>query len=143
MKRVLVVFALVILGSIGVLSPAIASAVELNDTICGEEAQAQRGGVKPDICGDIEGAQGPNAVNPLYGPDGIVTSAIYGVSLVIGVVAILVIIIGGIKMTLSNGDAGKVKGARDQVIYACVGLIVAGLAQAIVWFVLKRIGEEG
>ena len=139
MKRVLVIFALVFLGLAGIVSPAHTSAVDLNDTICGQEAQDRRG-VEPDICGDIEGSQSSTAVNPLYGPDGIVTRAIYGVSLAIGVVAILVIIIGGIKMTLSNGDAGKVKGARDQVIYACVGLIVAALAQAIVWFVLRKIG---
>lgn len=142
MRRVLAVFALVFLGFVGVLSPSLVSAVELNETICGEDAQGRRD-IEPEICGDIEGAQSEDAVNPLYGPDGIVTRAISGVSLAIGVIAILVIIIGGIKMTLSNGDAGKVKGARDQVIYACVGLIVAGLAQAIVWFVLKRIGEEG
>ena len=139
MRRALAIFALAILGFVGVMSPSLVSAVELNDTICGQEAQDRRE-IEPEICTDIEGSQGEDAVNPLYGPEGIVTRAIFGVSLAIGVVAILVIIIGGIKMTLSNGDAGKVKGARDQVIYACVGLIVAALAQAIVWFVLRKIG---
>ncbi len=134
MRRILAVFALIFMGFVGVVSPSLVSAVELNQTIC------DGGGVEPEICGDIEGSQSPTAVNPLYGPEGIVTRAIYGLSLAIGVVAILVIIIGGIKMTLSSGDAGKVKGARDQVIYACVGLIVAALAQAIVWFVLRKIG---
>ena len=140
MRRILAVFALIILTSVGVVSPSIVSAVELNETICGQDAEDRRG-LQPEICGDIEGSQESDSVNPLFGPDGIVTRAISALSLVIGVVAMLVIIIGGIKMTLSSGDAGKVKGARDQVIYACVGLVVAGLAQAIVWFVLKRIGD--
>jgi len=139
MRRILAVFALVILGFIGVMSPSIVSAVELNETICGEEAEIRRS-IQPEICGDIEGSQDENSVNPLYGPEGIVTRAIYALSLAIGVVAILVIIIGGIKMSVSSGDAGKVKSARDQVIYACVGLVVAVMAQAIVWFVLRRIG---
>jgi len=141
-RRILAVFALVFLGVVGIASPALTSAIDLNDTICGDEAETRRG-VEPEICGDIEGSQAPDAVNPLYGPEGVATRAINAVSLAIGVIAIIVIIIGGIKIAVSNGDAGKIKGSRDQIIYACVGLVVAGLAQAIVWFVLKRIGEEG
>lgn len=139
MRRILAVFALIFMGFVGVVSPSLVSAVELNQTICGDEAQARRD-IEPEICADIEGSQSATAVNPLYGPEGIVTRAIFGLSLAIGVVAILVIIIGGIKMTTSNGDANKVKSARDQVLYAVVGLIVAGLAQAIVWLVLRKIG---
>ncbi len=56
---------------------------------------------------------------------------------VLGAIAVIVIIIGGIRYTTSNGDAGAIKGAKDTILYAVVGLIVAILAYAIVSFVLN------
>ena len=55
---------------------------------------------------------------------------------VLGAIAVIMIIIGGIRYTTSNGDASATKGAKDTVLYAVVGLIVAILAYAIVNFVL-------
>lgn len=54
-----------------------------------------------------------------------------------GVVAVLVIIWGGIRYTTSNGDASATKSAKDTVLYAVIGLIVAVLAYAIVNFTLS------
>lgn len=59
-------------------------------------------------------------------------------SFVIGVVAVIMIIVGGIKYVLSNGDASQVKSAKDTILYAVIGLIVALLAYAIVNFVTKQ-----
>lgn len=55
---------------------------------------------------------------------------------VLGAIAVIMIIIGGIRYTTSNGDANQTKAAKDTVLYAVVGLIVALLAYAIVNFVL-------
>jgi len=55
---------------------------------------------------------------------------------VIGAVAVLVIIIGGIMYAVSAGDPGKAKKAKDTILYAVVGLAVAMLAYAIVNFVI-------
>ena len=118
-----------------VATPVIA--VDIGQSVCNDDVQ-----FKPEICGDIEGSNQEDAVNPLYGPNGIITRIASALSLIIGVIAILIIIIAGIKMTISSGDSGKVKAARDQIIYAAVGLIVAVLAQGIVRFVLNRIGES-
>lgn len=57
---------------------------------------------------------------------------------IIGTVAVIMIIIGGIRYTLSNGDASQIKSAKDTVLYSVIGLIVAILAYAIVNFVLGR-----
>ena len=57
---------------------------------------------------------------------------------VLGVIAVVVIVIGGIKFTTSDGDAGKIKSARDTILYAVVGLIVAILAYSIVNFVITQ-----
>lgn len=57
---------------------------------------------------------------------------------IIGVVSVIMIIIGGINYTLSQGDSGKVKSAKDTILYAVIGLVVALLAYAIVNFVLGQ-----
>lgn len=54
----------------------------------------------------------------------------------LGAIAVIMIIIGGIRYSTSNGDAGSVKGAKDTILYAVIGLVVAILAYAIVNFVL-------
>ncbi len=55
---------------------------------------------------------------------------------ILGAIAVIMIIIGGIRYTTSNGDASNTKAAKDTILYAVVGLIVAILAYAIVNFVL-------
>ncbi len=51
-------------------------------------------------------------------------------------IAVIMIIIGGIRYTTSNGDASNTKAAKDTILYAVIGLIVAILAYAIVNFVV-------
>jgi len=55
---------------------------------------------------------------------------------VIGVVAVIVIIIGGIRYTTSGGNAASVSAAKNTILYAVIGLVVALLAYAIVNFVI-------
>lgn len=56
---------------------------------------------------------------------------------VLGAIAVLMIVIGGVRYTTSNGDSSAVKGAKDTILYAVVGLVVAVMAYAIVNFVVK------
>ena len=60
-------------------------------------------------------------------------------SIVLGVIAVIMIIIGGIKFTTSQGDGNSTSSARNTIIYAVVGLVVAALAQVLVKFVLSRV----
>lgn len=55
---------------------------------------------------------------------------------VIGVIAVVVIIIGGIRYTTSGGNAASVSAAKNTILYAVIGLVVALLAYAIVNFVI-------
>ena len=57
----------------------------------------------------------------------------------IGLVAVVVIIIGGISFITSQGDSSKVTKARNTILYGIVGLVIALLAYAIVNFVLKGV----
>lgn len=58
---------------------------------------------------------------------------------VVGAVAVIMIIVGGIRYVTSNGEQAHVKGAKDTILYAVVGLVVAILAYAIVNFVVGSI----
>lgn len=56
---------------------------------------------------------------------------------IIGAIAVLMIIIGGLRYVLSAGDQSAVTGAKNTILYAVVGLIIAVMAFAIVNFVLS------
>ena len=58
---------------------------------------------------------------------------------VLALVCVIVIIIGGVNYMTSSGDAGKVKKAKDTILYGVIGLVICVLAFAIVNFVIKNI----
>lgn len=58
---------------------------------------------------------------------------------VLGSVAVIVIVLGGIRYTLSNGDQGQMTTAKNTILYAVIGLVIAVMAYAIVNFVLKSL----
>ena len=57
----------------------------------------------------------------------------------IGFVAVVMIIFGGVQYTTSSGDATKVTKAKNTILYGVVGLVIALLAFAIVNFILDNI----
>jgi len=59
-----------------------------------------------------------------------------------GFVAIIVIVIGGIRYASSNGDASGIQTAKNTIMYAVVGLIVVIMAAAITNFVIASIGGQ-
>lgn len=54
----------------------------------------------------------------------------------IGAVSVLMLIYGGIRYTTSGGNAKSVTDAKNTILYAIVGIVVALLAFAIVNFVI-------
>jgi cytochrome bd-type quinol oxidase subunit 2 len=60
-------------------------------------------------------------------------------SFVVGAVAVIMIVVMGLKFITSQGDASAVASARSGIVYALVGLAVVALAQVIVHFVLGKI----
>lgn len=60
--------------------------------------------------------------------------------LVIGVVAVIMLIVGGFRYVLSNGNEKAISGAKDTILYAVIGIVIALLSFAIVNFVLARFG---
>lgn len=60
-------------------------------------------------------------------------------SIIIGIVAVIMIIVAGLRYVTAGGDANSIGSAKNTLIYAIVGLIVAALAQVIVRFVLGKV----
>ena len=58
---------------------------------------------------------------------------------IIGIVAVIMIILGGFTMMTSSGDPGKVKKGKDTILYGLIGLVICVLAFAIVNFVIMNI----
>lgn len=57
---------------------------------------------------------------------------------ILGAIAVIMIVIGGLKYTVSNGDSSAVTSAKNTILYAVIGLIVAMMAYAIVNFVVGQ-----
>ena len=60
-----------------------------------------------------------------------------------GIIAVVIIIIAGISIAVSQGDPAKLAKATKAIIFAAVGLVVCLLAFAIVNFALEGIGGAG
>ncbi len=58
---------------------------------------------------------------------------------IVGAVAVIMIILGGLRYVTSNGDQAQVKAAKETILYSVVGLIVAIMAFAIVQFVASKL----
>jgi len=59
--------------------------------------------------------------------------------MIVGIVAVITIIVAGIRYVTSGGDGQQTKNARDTILYAIVGLVVAIMAFPIVNFVIDKI----
>ncbi len=59
-------------------------------------------------------------------------------SIVVGAISVIMVIIGGFRYIISNGDSNGVSGAKNTILYALVGLVVVLFAQIIVRFVLSN-----
>jgi hypothetical protein len=58
---------------------------------------------------------------------------------IIGAVSVIMLIYGGIRYTTSGGNANSVTAAKNTILYAIIGLVVAIFAYAIVNWVLDAV----
>lgn len=59
----------------------------------------------------------------------------------VGVVAVIMLIIGGFKYTVSGGNDKSVEAAKNQIMYAVIGIVITLLAAGIVQFVLGQLNN--
>lgn len=76
---------------------------------------------------------------PLFGAGSIWMNLINTLIFIIGAVAVLMIVIGGLKYVMSGGDQAAVNSAKNTILYSVIGLVVAILANAIVNFTINAL----
>ena len=86
-----------------------------------------------------EAAKCDGCPEDLFGDTGVFKQITNIVLYIVGIIAVLMLIIGGIKYVISGGDQKKVTDAKNTVLYAIIGLVIALLAFAIVNFVISAL----
>ena len=136
MKKLFTLPLLTLLATFSLASvlPASASA-QVFDEVCTNSNLTEQ----PTVCKEVQ-AQEANESNPLFGPNGIITFIINLISAIVGIASVIMIILGGFKMVTSGNNPQDVSNAREMVIYAVVGVVLAVSAQLIVRLFLEKLG---
>jgi hypothetical protein len=137
MRRVIISM----LVAISLLAPASlitqpALAVNIWGSTCDKYRDKPPQGEIPAACKDINKQRGDLESNPITK---IIRAAINIISIIGGAAAIIMIIVSGIRLSLSRGDSNAASSARSGLTTSLVGLAVIALAQALVLIVVRAI----
>ncbi|MCJ1966687.1 pilin [Candidatus Nanosynbacter sp. TM7-087] len=91
--------------------------------------------------GGVSSAQGEGVDKVAADPESLVKQFVNIFLFAVGALSVIMLIWGGIRYTTSAGDSNKVTAAKNTVLYAIVGLVVAILAYAIVNMVIGKIAS--
>jgi hypothetical protein len=87
----------------------------------------------------VNAARGTDQPTDLFGTAGVITNLTNVLLFVVGALSVIMIIIGGLRYVVSGGNTTSVAAAKNTVLYAIVGLIIAFLAFAAINFVLGNL----
>ena len=125
MKRIIASLLLVVALSFSavMLLPAVEVAADSKDQVC-QGANAVGGGA-----GCTGGTSELNNIIKVF---------LNLFSVIIGIVAVVMVMVGGFKYITSGGDSGNLTSAKHTVMYALIGLVIVALAHFLVQFVLDK-----
>lgn len=123
------VFAAFVFALAAVFTPVTPS---VNAADCGSPTDGIQAGIN---C--AEGNEVPR--NLFTGEDSIFKTIVNVLLFLIGAISVIMLIYGGIRYTTSGGNSANVTAAKNTILYAIIGLIIAFLAFAIVNFVLDGV----
>jgi hypothetical protein len=95
---------------------------------CGNHVQAV-------ICASNTGIPGGNSDLGLV--VGKVMKAVFGI---MGSIAVIVVMAGGLQYVLSTGDPKRTQRAKETILYAIIGIVISLSAYAIVSFITNGLG---
>ena len=90
-----------------------------------------------------DSARGTQQPANLFGDTGVFSTISSVLLFIVGAIAVIMIIIGGLRYVISGGDATQVQAAKNTILYALVGIIIAILAYAAVNFVIGSFVSSG
>ena len=88
------------------------------------------------ITGGAAAARGSDQTADLFGATGVFKTITNVLLYVLGAISVIMIIIGGLRYVVSGGNSTNVTAAKNTILYAIVGVIIAILSYAIINFVL-------
>ncbi|HCR56109.1 TPA: hypothetical protein DIV49_03985 [Candidatus Saccharibacteria bacterium] len=88
------------------------------------------------IQGGADAAKSDDQSDNLFDEGGLFQTITNVLLFLIGAIAVIMLIIGGIRYTVSGGDSAAITAAKNTILYAIIGIIVAILAYAIVNWVI-------
>lgn len=115
--RVLIIAAVVTVVAVP-LVPGVVLAAGADDVLSGVNVTGNQGG--PSV-------------------EEVIANVINLLSWIVGIIAVIMVIIGGLKYIMSSGDSSNVSSAKNTILYAIIGLVVVAIAQVIVRFVLNNV----
>jgi hypothetical protein len=80
----------------------------------------------PNPAGTADGSTIQTALTLLFG--------------IVGALALLMVVISGFRYIIAQDDSQKIAQAKSALVYSLVGVVIAGLAEAIVSYVLGSFG---
>ena len=86
----------------------------------------------------VKSAQGEGVGEAASDPQTLVKQFVNIFLFAVGALSVIMLIWGGIRYTTSAGDSNKVTAAKNTVLYAIVGLVIAILAYAFVNMVIDK-----
>jgi hypothetical protein len=129
LRRIIMSIAL-LLGFLAFTAPVVSADAPLQDACSGA-------GSASSVCQDKN-----QTTNPVTGANGILYKTGRIVAIIAAIIAVFVIMAGGVTYITANGDSGKIATARNMIIYAAVGLIVIGIAGAIITLIVNTISTN-
>lgn len=129
MKSLIISLALMAFGGLLLLAPAANAAYNPlpDQNVCNQAKDSA-------VCQDK-----PETNNPLTRSDGLILKVTRLIAVVAGIVAVIMMIVGGFQFVFSGGESEKTAAARKTILYALIGLVVIVLAEAIITFVVNLI----
>ena len=84
-----------------------------------------------------DAAKGTDQVTNMFGATGVFNTITNILLFLVGAISVIMIIIGGFRYVVSGGNTTSVSAAKNTILYAIIGIIVAILAYAVVNFVIS------
>jgi hypothetical protein len=128
------VFAAFVFALVALFAP-VAPSANAQAANCGSPSEGITAGVgcaQPD---DVP-------VNLFTGSDSVFTTIVNVLLFLIGAISVIMLIFGGIRYTTSGGNSASVTAAKNTILYAIIGLIIAFLAYAVVNWVLVALVQN-
>jgi cytochrome bd-type quinol oxidase subunit 2 len=100
------------------------------------------GSATSDICNGVGATSGGGNCSGGGGPSlgKVVKDVIDIFSIIVGITSVIMVIVGGFQYITSQGDSGKISGAKNTIMYALIGLVIVAFSQALVQLVLNKVG---